>query len=235
MTQRFVYLLVQDEQTADLVLFLITRGLHPATQRVVNTQQNALPQRRKWYTQAVCACTPGRIFRPKGPLRQRHLSMLCPDTSRATSAPPISTVVCGKRPQIPGGKPLSCGPAFSLSCPTCSARIAPPPPPRDALEGKGPHRRPQQRLDRRLEEVAKAVEGGYCRLQMPLKLALGVRGTVAGHRLGALEGGGGYLPPFQCIPAPPPPTSGEALERGVCPPPHPLCLPGHNCQFQRHL
>ena len=26
---------------------------------------------------------------------------------------------------------------------------------------------------------------------MPLKLALGVRGTVAGHRLGALEGGGG--------------------------------------------
>ena len=29
---------------------------------------------------------------------------------------------------------------------------------------------------------------------MPLRLALGVRGTVAGHRLGALEGGG-YLPP----------------------------------------
>ena len=34
---------------------------------------------------------------------------------------------------------------------------------------------------------AKAVGGGYCRLQMPLRLALGVRGTVAGHRLGALE------------------------------------------------
>ena len=31
---------------------------------------------------------------------------------------------------------------------------------------------------------------------MPLRLALGVRGTVAGHRLGALEGGGGgYIPP----------------------------------------
>ena len=28
--------------------------------------------------------------------------------------------------------------------------------------------------------------GGYCRLQMSLKLALAVRGTVAGHRLGAL-------------------------------------------------
>ena len=34
--------------------------------------------------------------------------------------------------------------------------------------------------------AGKAVGGGYCRLQLPLKLALGVRGTVAGHRLGAL-------------------------------------------------
>ena len=51
-----------------------------------------------------------------------------------------------------------------------------------------------------LEGVAEVVGGGYCRLQMPLKLALGVRGTVAGHRLGALEGGGGDLPPFHCIP-----------------------------------
>ena len=61
---------------------------------------------------------------------------------------------------------------------------------RDALEGKGPQRRLQKRRDRRLEEVAKAVGGGYCRLQIPLSLALGVRGTVAG-RLGALERGGG--------------------------------------------
>ena len=78
---------------------------------------------------------------------------------------------------------------------------------RDALEGKGPQRRPQKQLHRRLEEVAKAVGGGYCRLQMPLRLALAIRGIVAGRRLGALEGGGGYLPPlgeclppFQCIP-----------------------------------
>ena len=60
----------------------------------------------------------------------------------------------------------------------------------DALEGKGPQRRPQRRLDRRLEEVAEAVAGGYCWLQMSSRMALGVRGTVAGHRLGALEGGG---------------------------------------------
>ena len=60
---------------------------------------------------------------------------------------------------------------------------------RDASEGKGPQRRSQKRLGRRLEEVAKAVGGGYCRLQMPLRPALGVRGTVGGHRLGALEGG----------------------------------------------
>ena len=60
-----------------------------------------------------------------------------------------------------------------------------------ALEGKGPQRPPQERLGPRLEVVAKAVGGGYCRLRMPLKPALGVRGTVAGHRLGALEGWGG--------------------------------------------
>ena len=43
---------------------------------------------------------------------------------------------------------------------------------RDALEGKGP----QRQLERRLEEVAEAVGGGYCRLQMPLRLALDMRG-----------------------------------------------------------
>ena len=32
------------------------------------------------------------------------------------------------------------------------------------------------------------VGGGYCRLQVPLKPAVCVRETVAGHRLGALEG-----------------------------------------------
>ena len=72
---------------------------------------------------------------------------------------------------------------------------------RDALEGQGPQRRPPRRSDRRLEEVAEAVGGGYCRLQMPLKLALGrqVRGTVAGRRLGALKRGRGG-PPFRCVP-----------------------------------
>ena len=63
---------------------------------------------------------------------------------------------------------------------------------RDASERKGPQRQPQQRLDRRLEEVAQAVGGGYCRLQMPLRPALGVRGTVAGRP----RGGGS---PLQCI------------------------------------
>ena len=58
---------------------------------------------------------------------------------------------------------------------------------------------------------------GYCRLQMPLKLARAVRGTVAGHRLGALEWGGGYLPPvFGVTVSPairlcPPPTALQAL------------------------
>ena len=84
-----------------------------------------------------------------------------------------------------------------------------PSPGRDALEGKGPHRRPQRWLGRRLEGVAEAVGGGYCRLQTPLMLALGVMGTVAGLRLGALEAGGG-VPPFQCIPAPFRPTPCKA-------------------------
>ena len=47
----------------------------------------------------------------------------------------------------------------------------------DAVEGKGPQRRSQKRLDRRLEEVAKAVGGCYCRLEMPMKPALAVRET----------------------------------------------------------
>ena len=54
----------------------------------------------------------------------------------------------------------------------------PPPPPRAAVEGEGLRRGAQKRLGRRLEEVAKAVRGSYCRLHMPLKLALAVRGTV---------------------------------------------------------
>ena len=53
--------------------------------------------------------------------------------------------------------------------------------------------RPQKRLGRGLEEVAEGVGGGYCRFKMPLKLALAIRETVAGHRLGALERGGGCL------------------------------------------
>ena len=72
---------------------------------------------------------------------------------------------------------------------------------RGALEEKGPQRRPQRRVGRRLEEASKAVGGGYCRLRMLSSLALDVRGTVAGHRQGALEEVGGTHPPFQCIPA----------------------------------
>ena len=72
---------------------------------------------------------------------------------------------------------------------------------RDASEGKGPQRRPQKRLDGRLEEVAEAVVGGYCRLQMPWSLALAIGETVGGSRLGTLEGGrGAYLPPLPMHP-----------------------------------
>ena len=81
---------------------------------------------------------------------------------------------------------------------------------RDGLEGEGPQRRPPKRLGRRLEEVSKAVGGGYCRLQMPLKRALGVKETVAGHRLGAREAGGGAPPP---LPIRPEGGGGGAVQR----------------------
>ena len=54
---------------------------------------------------------------------------------------------------------------------------------RDALEGKGP----QSRLARRVEEVAKAVGGGCCRLQMPLRRAGG--GQWLGIGWAPLKGG----------------------------------------------
>ena len=72
---------------------------------------------------------------------------------------------------------------------------------RYALEGKGPRRRPLRRLDGRLEEAAKAVGGRLLSVTNAIEAALGVRGTVAGHRLGALEGGGGGgLPPLPLHP-----------------------------------
>ena len=69
---------------------------------------------------------------------------------------------------------------------------------RDALEGKGRQRQVQRRSDRRLEEVAKAVGGGYCRLPTLLKLAPAVSETAPGHRLGGLEGLPPPLPTHPC-------------------------------------
>ena len=71
------------------------------------------------------------------------------------------------------------------------------PPPKTSSKGV----RTEQRFEGRLEEVAKAVGGGHCRLQMPLRLALGVRGGGGGQWLGI--GGalwrGGTPPCFQYI------------------------------------
>ena len=63
---------------------------------------------------------------------------------------------------------------------------------RGALGGKGP----QGRLDEWLEEVAKAVGGGYCPSQMPLKPSTcghGDGGWVVGWA--PWRGGGGTSPP----------------------------------------
>ena len=82
---------------------------------------------------------------------------------------------CTPRPPCPRHAQVSSGPADRLADGGAGGR--------DAFEGKGPHRRPQQRLDRRLEEVAEAVGGSYSRLQMPLRLACAVRV----HRGGGLH------------------------------------------------
>ena len=71
-----------------------------------------------------------------------------------------------------------------------------------------------------------AVGGGYCRSQMPSKLALAVREAVAGHRLGALEGRGGSSNPTQhakgragdCPGPRKEATTGRNVTQGVPPP-----------------
>ena len=83
-----------------------------------------------------------------------------------------------------------------LMVPLCL--VACPPPPRDALEEKGP----QRRLDRRLEEVAKAVGGSYCRLQMP---AGSWRSWGQWLGVGWAPQRGGCLPPLPIHPCPLPP------------------------------
>ena len=75
---------------------------------------------------------------------------------------------------------------------------------------------------RRLEEVAKAVMGGYCRLQMPFKPALAVRGTIPRYILGALEAPSSLPFPMHPCPPPPPPVGAESFnEAGPRLPPLP--------------
>ena len=82
-------------------------------------------------------------------------------------------------------------------------------PSRDALEGKGPQRQPQKRVDRQLEEVAKRLEA----VTVPYKchgMALAVRETVAGRRLGA---GGGGAPPLPMYPGGPRKGNGTGIDQ----------------------
>ena len=63
---------------------------------------------------------------------------------------------------------------------------------KDALRGPQTRKRPQQQLGRRLEEVAEAFGGGFCRLQMPLKLAPERRGGWATGWAPWRKRGGGH-------------------------------------------
>ena len=131
----------------------------------------------------------------------------------ALPLPPPSQPVPLPRPKPCASGPASVPPAPCLSMAvtkqircrrTINARASA----SNASEGKGPRRRPQKRLGRRLEEVAKAVWGA---------VTVGYKCHSKWHspsgdrdRLGALEGWVGYPPP---LPMPPWPR----------PPPH-LCL-----------
>ena len=81
---------------------------------------------------------------------------------------------------------------------------SPPPNPHGCIRREGTSEGPQRRVDRRLEEGAKAVGGGYCRLQMPLKLALAVRGQWLGVGWVPSTEGGGTPPPHASLPTPRP-------------------------------
>ena len=74
---------------------------------------------------------------------------------------------------------------------------APPPPQRDAVEGKGPQRPPQRRLNRRLEEV---TVGSKCHRAWQLPSGR----QWLGIGWAPWRGRGVPPPPFQCIPPPPP-------------------------------
>ena len=75
-------------------------------------------------------------------------------------------------------------------------------PPRDVLEGKGPQRRPQKRLDRRLEEVAEAVGGRL----LSVTNARGWHLASGGQWLGI-----GWAPWRRGRGVPPPPPSNVSL------------------------
>ena len=80
----------------------------------------------------------------------------------------------------------------SASKAACLGFPCPPLPPcrttRDALEGKGPQRRPQKRLDRRLEEVAKAIGGRVLSVTNAIEAGTCHRRHSGWDWLGALEG-----------------------------------------------
>ena len=67
--------------------------------------------------------------------------------------------------------------------------------PRDALEGKGPQRRPQRRLGRRSEEVAKALGGRLLSVTNAIEAGTWRQGDSGWAQAGRPGGGGGGTSP----------------------------------------
>ena len=97
------------------------------------------------------------------------------------------------------------------------------------IRREGTSEAPQRRVDRRLEEAAKAVGGGYFWLPMPLRLALGVRGTLAlGIGWGPCVWGG--CPPASNASLTVAAFHGGGLVLGMDPPPPPkTCSANRKC------
>ena len=126
------------------------------------------------------------------------------------TAQPPQCAMCGVCDVRSEGRARGCGVCVCVFAGTSGVAeflfqgtFAPPPPPEGCIRKEGsPVAAP--------EAVRQAVGGGCrsgggcCRLQMPLNLALAVRETAAGQRLGALERGGGHPPPLPMHPCPPP-------------------------------
>ena len=187
--------------------------------------QGPLPVLRPRATVPTSHMAPSHVLNTPSPLPPLTTPSHIPPNARSPPHSPnltwyqVQTEAAGRAP----GQPV-CTPHQVLGSNSNPPPPPPPPPPEGCIRRAGASEAAPEALGWRLEEVAEAVGGGYCRFQMPLRLALGVKRTVAAHRLSALEVEGGLppgpLPIHPCLPPTvrptPPPMLQVPWEGGGC-------------------